>query len=155
MESNLLCPLGSSECHSIRASVKSWPPSHLLHAYNFPPKGGTSQDLLRSHAKEVESVHVWVQVLRPSKPLLFHFWETDPLLLCYPPQPPDSANSSFSIRKCLKHPATTETSLKNMPHDESLVQGASFFHSYQLKAALRFPGLITDMLAGGRRSEDS
>lgn len=42
-----------------------------------------------------------------------------------------------------------------MPHDESLVQGASFFHSYQLKATLRFPGLITDMLAGGRQSKDS
>lgn len=79
---------------------------------------------------EARSVYVWVQMLRPSKPLLFHFWETDPLLLYYSSQPPNRTNFQFfffpvTIRNHLNHPRTTVTSLENIPHYQPFVQVAS------------------------------
>lgn len=106
--------LGKEKCVCVRvcdpwASENSWP----LHAHNIPPEEQ------KVHSRAIQTVHVWVQVLRPSKPLLFHFWEMDPLLLYYPPKPTPTPPISKSclllprpnvIRNCLKHPATAETS---------------------------------------------
>lgn len=105
-----LCPLGSSECHNMEIEEREGivrggflqsmrhydPPNHILHSYNLPLRCSESRDFLHSHAIETEAVHMRVQVLRPSKPLLFHFWETDPLLMHYPSQPLKPTNFPVS-----------------------------------------------------------
>lgn len=115
---NLPCPPGTSECHNMgylegrgdsgegyRQSVKNCDPYVTSYMQTTLPWG--SQDLLRSRAIESNSLHARVRVLRASKPLLFHFWETDPLLLCYPSQPYQFPFFPDIIRNCLNHPETT------------------------------------------------
>lgn len=67
-----------------------------------------SQNPLHSCAIETQSGHVQVQVLRPSKPLIFHFWESD-LLRAQTHTHTQSTISLFFWPNIIRNPATTET----------------------------------------------
>lgn len=91
--------------------------SPLTFMQPLPPCGPEkSQKLLRSRATQTQSGRVQVQVLRPSKPLHLHFWESDLLRACTQKTYTqiDTLTHTHTAHVCLflyliRNPATTET----------------------------------------------